>query len=233
MVKHAYVISCVLGVALLVGPSPTQAQGRAQDGGQRGTLLQMFQEQRARRRQALVEHLATHPKDPKAHFELGQLYALDGETTAAIRAYRTVIEIAPDHATAHFNLGLLYHRSGQFEQAAQAFREVLRLDPADLPTHINLGMVYRDWRGALLRKEVEVLEAAVTQRPDYPEGRYHLGIAYRAMGERNPDCRPWYEKARAAFTAYLTAKPMGQAQETVARWLERLGKRLPECDETR
>jgi cytochrome c-type biogenesis protein CcmH/NrfG len=100
----------------------------------------MSQEQRARRRQKLVKHLAEHPGDPDAHFELGQLDALDGRITEAIREYRTVIEIAPEHETACFILGLPYHRSGQLDQTIQTFREVLRLDPTDLPTRINLGV---------------------------------------------------------------------------------------------
>lgn len=191
----------------------------------------MFQEQRARRRHALVKFLAKHPRDPNAHFELGQLYALDGHIAEAIREYRTVIEIVPDHETAVFNLGLLYHRSGQLEEAIHTFREVLRLNPTDLPTHINLGVAYRDRRRELLRKEVEILEAAVKLRPEYPEAHYHLGVAYRAMGDMDPQCRPWYEKGRTEFRAYLTAKPSGKRRHAVSRWVTLLGRRLEDCEQ--
>ena len=197
--------------------------------GEREKLMRMFQEQRARRRQELAKHLAKHPRDPNAHFELGQLYALDGHIEKGIREYRTVTQIVPDHVTAYFNLGILYHRSGQLEQAIETFREVLRLDPTDLPTHINLGGVYRDRRGALLQKEIEILEGAVNLRPDYPEAHYHLGTAYRAMGDRSPDCRPWYKKAQAELQAYLTARPSGKRHQAVSRWVKILGERLEDC----
>ncbi|MFQ5988643.1 MAG: tetratricopeptide repeat protein [Candidatus Methylomirabilales bacterium] len=221
----------MLGLAglVLVASWPALLHPAPQEEGQRERLLRMFQEQRARRRQELLKHVAKHPRDVSAHFELGQLYALDGQLDEAIREYRTVIEIAPDHETAYFNLGLLYHRSGQVDQAIQTFHEVLRLDPTDLPTHINLGVAYRDRRGELLQKEIEILEAAVKLRPDYPESHYHLGIAYQAMGDRDPNCRPWYEKARTELQAYLVAKPSGKRHQAVSQWLELLEKRVEDC----
>ncbi|MFQ5801966.1 MAG: tetratricopeptide repeat protein [Candidatus Methylomirabilales bacterium] len=219
----------LVGLVLVVAPWPTSVHPSSQEEGQQERLLRMFQEQRARRRQELRKHLAKHPRDLNAHFELGQLYALDGHIAEAILEYRTVIAIAPDHETAYFNLGLLYHRSGQLEEATRTFREVLRLDPTDLPTHINLGVAYRDRRGELLDQEIEILEAAVKLRSDYPEAHYHLGIAYRAMGDRDLSCRPWYEKARTELQAYLAAKPSGKRHQVVSRWLELLEKRLQDC----
>lgn len=223
------VVPCVIGLVCLVGPWPISPHSFSQDEGQRERLLRAFQVERARRREELTKHLANHPRDFSAHFELGQLYALDDHIREAIREYRTAIAIAPDHATARFNLGLLYHRSGQLDEAIQAFQEVLRLDPTDLPAHINLAMVYRDKGGELLPKEIEILEAAVHLRPDYPEAHYHLGIAYRAMADRGPDCRIWYEKARREFTEYLAAKPAGKHQQTVSRWITALERRLEDC----
>ncbi|MFQ5881045.1 MAG: tetratricopeptide repeat protein [Candidatus Methylomirabilales bacterium] len=223
------VFPCLLGFVLFIAPWPLPVHPSSQEEAQREELLRMFQEQRGRQREALLKYLAKYPRDLNAHFELGQLYALDGKISEAIQEYRKVIEIAPDHETAYFNLGLLYHRSGQLENAIQAFREVLRLNPKDLPTHINLGVAYRDRRAELLREEIEVLEAAVKLRPDYAEAHYHLGIAYRAMGDADPNCRPWYEKARAEFQRYLNAKPLGKRHQTVSQWVELLGERLKAC----
>ncbi len=221
----------ILGLAglVLVASWPALLHPAPQEEGQRERLLRIFQEQRARRRQELLKHVAKYPRDVSAHFELGQLYALDDQLDEAIREYRTVIEIAPDHETAQFNLGLLYHRSGRVEQAIQTFQEVLRLDPTDLPTHINLGVAYRDRRGELLQKEIEILEAAVKLRPDYPEAHYHLGVAYQAMGDSVPNCRSWYEKARAELQVYLAAKPSGKRHDIVSRWVKLLEKRLEDC----
>lgn len=226
--KRFFPILGLVGVVLAVFAWPAQLHPSSEEG-QRENLLRMFREQRARRRQELQRHLTTHPRDLSAHFELGQLYALDDEIAEAIREYRTVIEIAPDHETAYFNLGLLYHRSGHLQEAIQTFGEVLRLDPTDLPTHINLGVAYRDSRGELLQKEIDILEAAVKLRPDYPEAHYHLGIAYRARGDTDPACRPWYEKARAQFQTYLATAPSGKRHQSVSRWIALLEKRLEDC----
>ncbi|MFQ5658207.1 MAG: tetratricopeptide repeat protein [Candidatus Methylomirabilales bacterium] len=216
----------ILGV-VFVAAMPVHSS--PQEEAQREKLLEIFRAQRARRKQELAKHLAKHPKDLDAHFELGQLYALDGHIPKAIQEYRTVIEIAPDHETAHFNLGLLYHRSGQLEEAIRSFRHVHRLNPTDLPTHINLGVAYRDRRRQLLQQEIEILEAAVALRPDYPEAHYHLGIAYQAMGDTERACRPWYEKARAELQRYLAANPSGKRHKTVSQWVVLLEKRLEEC----
>jgi tetratricopeptide (TPR) repeat protein len=224
------VIPCILGVVLVAGAPPWTDHLAGQGEGQRGELLQMFQGQRGRRRQELLKHLTTHPRDANAHFELGQLYALDGHTDSAIQAYRTVVEITPDHETAHFNLGLLYHGAGQFGEAVSSFREVLRLNPQDLPTHINLGVAYRHWREDLVGKEIAILEAAVALRPEYPEGHFHLGMAYRTMGELQAKCRPWYEKARAELAAFVAFKPAGRGHEKIARWIGLLERRLAECE---
>lgn len=221
-------LCCVLALCVIAGSGSLQTDA-SPDEGQREELLRSFQEQRARRRQELLQHLAKNARDPAAHFELGQLYALDGHFAEAIREYRTVIEIVPDHETAYFNLGLVYHRSGHLEEAIQTFHEVLRLKPTDLPTHINLGVAYRERRRELLRKETEILEEAVSLRPNYAEAHYHLGMAYRAMGESDLECRPWYEKAQREFRAYLAMKPSGKRHEIVSRWVEILGKRLAEC----
>ena len=223
------ILLCILGVGFLAGPSTLPVHPSPQEEGQREKLLGIFREQRARRKQELIKHLAKHPKDVDAHFELGQLYALDSHIAEAIQEYRTVTEIAPDHETAYFNLGILYHRSGQLEEAIRSFRQVLQLSPTDLPTHINLGVAYRDRRRQLLRQEIEILEAAVTLRPDYPEAHYHLGIAYHAMGDTETDCRPWYEKALGELQLYLATNPFGKRHEAVSQWVELLEKRLEGC----
>jgi tetratricopeptide (TPR) repeat protein len=80
-----------------------------------------------------------------------------------------------------------------------------------------------------MRKEIDILEAAVNLRPDYPEAHYHLGIAYCAMGDRDPDCCPWYEKARAELQVYPAMKPSGKRHQMVSQWVEILGKRPEDC----
>ncbi len=220
---------CVLGALFWATRWPLPVRPSPQEEEQQERLLGIFREERAQRKHELVKHLAKHPRDLDAHFELGQLYALDGHIADAIQEYRTVTEIAPDHETVYFNLGLLYHRIGQLDEAIRAFQQVLHLNSTDLPTHINLGVAYRDRRGELLRKEIEILEAAVTLRPEYAEAHYHLGIAYRAMGDTDSDCRPWYEKPRRELQTYLVTSHSGRRQQMVSRWVELLEKRLQAC----
>lgn len=224
-----WVLPCLLGFTLAAVPWLLHAQPPSQEEGQRERLLGIYQLERQRRKDELRRHLGNHPQDLNAHFELGQLHALDGLIPEAIQEYQKVLEIAPHHETAHFNLGLLYHRAGRWDAAIEAFRQVLRLNPRDLPSHINLGMAYRDKRGEVLKREIEILEKAVQLRPDYPEAHYHLGMAYRAMGDGETGCRPWYEKAREEFQRYLAGNPTGKRREEITRWVELLGERLKGC----
>src|SRR5437667_7532865 len=52
-----------------------------------------------------------------------------GNYSAAIRGFETLVKIAPAVAESHANLGLAYYSTNRFSEAAAQFQEALRLKP--------------------------------------------------------------------------------------------------------
>jgi Tfp pilus assembly protein PilF len=69
------------------------------------------------------------PKDlrgPYAFFNLGVIYAKEGNLNKAIECYQRAISENPDYAEAHFNLGLVYLRSNNLPYAQVCFENFLK-----------------------------------------------------------------------------------------------------------
>ncbi len=78
----------------------------------------------------LQRAVALDPADAEPAFHLGNLLAMQGETTAAIAAYERALKIAPEHAQLRVNLGITVGQTGDFAGAERCFNEVLRREPA-------------------------------------------------------------------------------------------------------
>jgi adenylate cyclase len=82
-----------------------------------------------------------------AHYALGRLHILAGETNQAISEMETAISLNPNFAPGHYGLAYAYYYSaGQPEQALPHFDNALRLSPRDpmrWGTLINIGSSLR------------------------------------------------------------------------------------------
>ncbi|MFQ5839584.1 MAG: tetratricopeptide repeat protein [Candidatus Methylomirabilales bacterium] len=223
--RHALALGTLAATVGLSGPEAGRTQSfPAPEGAD--DLIKLFREKRQGRAAELERHLAKDPEDLQARIELAQTYALSGHLDQAITTYREVLTRDPTNITARFNLALVYHRAGRLAEAATEFREVIRRDPTDLAARIDLGVLLRDQQGALAQEAVEVLEAARRLRPDYADTYYHLGLAYKGLGDRTLACRTLYEQAVQAFDRYLALQPDGKRAPEATAWKLRLSDRL-------
>lgn len=120
-----------------------------------------------------------------------------GDLAAAERAYRRLLEAAPDHRAGLNALGLLYVQAGRPHQAAPVLRRTLVLDPGDADIHLLLGAALRaagEREGA-----AEAFGRAAELRPDHPDAHNNLGVALRELGD--------LVGAEAAYRRALAARP--------------------------
>jgi tetratricopeptide (TPR) repeat protein len=86
--------------------------------------------------------LALDPDNMDAHFYLGWIYKMQGETDAGIAEFRKAIAIQPNHGGAYNHLGDLYLAKGMLDEARAAYKQGLTFGPAAANAHYKLGIAY-------------------------------------------------------------------------------------------
>ena len=67
----------------------------------------------------------------EAYFNLGLLFADDGQSEEAERLLRTAIQLTPNSHKAHGRLGILLQQLGRYSEAEAEFRRAVKIDPTD------------------------------------------------------------------------------------------------------
>ena len=120
------------------------------------------------------------PREPMFPFNQGRALAAQGQTDAAILAFRTAIKCKPDFVDAFYELGSLQHRTGSYDDAEKSFRQILRLMPGHTPAKLMLGAVLVD-AGRPQEAELPIRRAIVEAADPRMKAQLHtnLGIALR------------------------------------------------------
>jgi len=114
------------------------------------------------------------------------------QLATAADIYKTVLEVAPDHAGAlHFS-GVLAHQQGRPEEAVALIERSLELEPERADWYSNLGIVLQD--RLRLDDAIAAYRRAIAVDPSHPNAYSNLGVVLRAKGE-----------VAEAETAYRTA----------------------------
>lgn len=93
--------------------------------------------------EANLRSLRHHPYYINAYTNLGIAYASAGKIAEAEKAWRTALEIWPDHNDARNNLATIYVFHRRKEEAIALFRESLRRNPKDERAREKLEMLLR------------------------------------------------------------------------------------------
>ncbi|HZI09832.1 MAG TPA: UbiA family prenyltransferase, partial [Myxococcus sp.] len=90
--------------------------------------------------QVYRELIASHPKSPLAHFNLGTLDFGRGEYARAEEHFRAALEDRPEWGEARFNLGNSLLKMARAEEAEAEYRRALLHMPRNANLHNNLGI---------------------------------------------------------------------------------------------
>lgn len=75
------------------------------------------------------------------HYNLGNIYAAQGEYRQAIQRYEDTIRLVPGHSHAYANLGNVYYRQGDGARAVTAWENAALADPRNPIPYYNLGLM--------------------------------------------------------------------------------------------
>ena len=168
----------------------------------------------------LAASLAARPDDFASEYDLGRLFASQGDTASAIAAYETAIRLRPDMVAALVNVSLLYNAVGRNRDAETALRRALAVDPGNVAAHLNLGMLL----GELGRfPEAEMaLRAALREDPRSAAAAYNLAVV--VSRDRPDEAVTWSRRAselepaspKYAYTWAFYLAQRGGKQEAIA-----------------
>jgi tetratricopeptide (TPR) repeat protein len=164
--------------------------------------LNVKMDRRAKAAEAASAGLKAIPNHVQLLLNLGMIEDSGAQFDAASEAYEAVLRQQPRNVIAANNLAALIADAWPTDKArleearrlAESFRN--NQDPFLLDT---LGWV--QYRLGNLDDAIEILERSVKARPELAQIRYHLGMAYRARGNRSK-ARYELELATANTTAY-------------------------------
>ena len=99
---------------------------------------------------------------------------------AAAEIYRSILEVAPDHADALHYSGVLAHQQARGDEAVALIERSLELEPDRADWHSNLGIVLQD--RLALDEAVAAYRRAIALDPDHANAHNNLGVVLRAQG---------------------------------------------------
>lgn len=125
------------------------------------------------------------PQDPET-VALNQLLA-DAQTAldrkdyaAAAKDYQSYLEKKPEDATVHFQLAYTYTALQMIANARPEYQKAIDLNPKMGEAYLNLGLTLVDNDPAAA---IAPLAKAVELKPDQPEARFALGLAFEKTGK--------------------------------------------------
>jgi Tfp pilus assembly protein PilF len=134
-------------------------------------------------RKAFLNLLALDPRNVKAENNLGLIFETEGQTAAAIDAYRRAIAWQADNLRPseqpYVNLGNLLMEQGPIEEALDPLKKAVEVAPGNAYCRLKLGMYYRK-TGQLENAQLE-LEKATHFDPNNAADHYQLGRVYKEL----------------------------------------------------
>jgi tetratricopeptide (TPR) repeat protein len=120
-----------------------------------------------------------------------------GRLTEAERAYRALLQAAPDRAEVRYLLGAVCQSQGRLDEAVEEYRRAVSLRPDQVDAWNNLGAALAQLNQ--LGEAESSLREVLRLRPDNAEAHSNLGIVLRKAGR--------LDEAVACYHAALRLKP--------------------------
>ncbi|MEW5946108.1 MAG: tetratricopeptide repeat protein [bacterium] len=130
---------------------------------------------------AFRKSLSFDPENGLAYYNVAKSLAAADMRSEAVEAFREAIGRDPENPEIFHSLGQAYDRWGDFDRAVSCYRRALALKPDHFDVRGNLAI------SLINRKNypdaVEILSSLVEEQPDSAIAFYHLGKAYRGLGD--------------------------------------------------
>ncbi len=121
-----------------------------------------------------------NPRAPGLHYDLGDVFWLQGRYTDARREFEAELEISPEDYMSTWKLGSCYIHERQFDKAMPYLQKAIRVKP-DLEGALeDLGKLYVETNDN--ERALFYLNKVVEMDPSEPSPHYLLSRAYRHMG---------------------------------------------------
>lgn len=104
---------------------------------------------------------------------MGLAYLEENKLPEAEKAFKQLIEIAPQEALGMANLGIVYIRMGNYEQAELNLQKALRLEPNDPEIQLNLAEIFLLTNRK--KEAIQLLENSLNHNPNHIRTLFKLG----------------------------------------------------------
>ncbi len=142
----------------------------------------------------LQKALELDPRQPQAHFMLGELYLFKSDVPRALEEFHKELQINPIQWMAYWRMGDAYTRVEKWNEAETALKQAVWLNPDFSGPYILLGKVELKKGDANLA--AGFLERALKIDPNNYSAHYLLGTAYKQLG-RQADAEREFELTRS------------------------------------
>ena len=123
----------------------------------------------------LMQEIAAVLRSAASYEKVG-LRALERrDWPAAVAAFRSAVDLAPESASAHHRLGTALSLTGDATGAVSELQEALSRSPEYVPALFSLGVIFAS--AGRLDEAVERLSAAVRYEPGNADARLQLAVA--------------------------------------------------------
>lgn len=124
--------------------------------------------------------IASQPKYPMAHLNLGSILLMQGKVDAALVEFHKEQEVSPDDARAYRLPALYLTRMGRIDDAIGEWRRLLKADPKNNDAALSVGqLLSQEGKNS---EAAEELEDAIKTSPDNANLQFALGSAYLKAG---------------------------------------------------
>ncbi|MEM1171470.1 MAG: tetratricopeptide repeat protein [Cyanobacteria bacterium P01_H01_bin.35] len=150
------------------------------------------------------EALTLVPNLPLVHYNLGIIFHSQDNLLAAFTHYQQEIIINPNHIQCHYNLAIALQQQGLLDEAIYNYQKVINLSEINATNILISIHAYRNWSSILVqegryKEAIEILEQALTKKPDDPSLYNNLGKAFLELGK--------VEKAIGNYQQALALQP--------------------------
>ena len=128
---------------------------------------------------------------------LGASAAGIGMLDEAIKAFKKVILLKPNHVNAYYNMGNVLKDQGKLDEAIEAYNKAISLKPDDSDVYYNMGNVLQDQ--GKLDEAIEAYNKAISLKPDYAQAHCNMGVTLQNQGK--------LDEAINAYNKSISLKP--------------------------